>query len=96
MMRKTGEQKRIKRESGLSCRQVAKDLQSFLDHELSSDTASQLERHLELCRDCGLEADAYRSIKVALHSRTVPIDATSIERLRSFGQDLVSGGDPDT
>ncbi len=95
MMRKTNEQKRIRRESGLSCRQVAKDLQTFLDSELSSETASQLERHLELCRECGLEADAYRAVKVALKHRPLPIDASSIERLRAFGQDLVDSGDTD-
>lgn len=77
--------------NGLSCRQAAKVLQTYLDGELDGDRASKLEIHLDACLDCGLEADTYREIKGALarQSRTLPED--SLSKLREFGDRLVNG-----
>ncbi|NNE72276.1 MAG: zf-HC2 domain-containing protein [Acidimicrobiales bacterium] len=80
-----------KRPGGLSCRDVGKNLQSYLDRETVEPlSVSQLEQHLELCRQCGLEAEVYRSIKESLaRAGRAQDDAGSLDRLRAFGQKLV-------
>ncbi|MEE9415136.1 MAG: zf-HC2 domain-containing protein [Acidimicrobiales bacterium] len=72
----------------ISCRQVAKDLQLFLDKEETSATREQLAAHLEACRECGLEAEVYDRIKDSL-ARTAPaLDDDAVERLKAFGAQL--------
>lgn len=76
----------------MSCPEVGRVLQRFLDDELTGDAeVEMLSQHLELCRRCGLEADTYRKIKSALASRRAPVPEDSIERLRAFGDQLVDG-----
>ena len=76
----------------------ARNLQSFLDEESIGDlTVDQLEKHLELCRRCGLEADAYRSIKSSLAQvGKANENASTLQRLRAFGQQLVDEEPPST
>ncbi len=78
-----------KKPGGISCRQVAKDLQTFLDEETDDESRRhRIAEHLEACRDCGLEADTYRAIKGALAQRAPEIDPATMERLRAFSADL--------
>ncbi|WP_436793440.1 anti-sigma factor family protein [Actinospongicola halichondriae] len=75
----------------LSCRQVGKVLQRFLDGEIDDDTRVLVADHLDDCRRCGLGADTYLQIKAALaRSATEPSDE-AMDRLRSFGQRLIAG-----
>jgi hypothetical protein len=77
----------------LSCGEVGRLLQRFLDGELSNDAEIEmLSAHLDECRRCGLEADTYRSIKESLVARRIPVPPESVQRLREFGHGLVSGG----
>lgn len=76
----------------MTCPEVGRLLQRFLDDELGDDVdAAMLSQHLELCRRCGLEAETYRRIKAALASRRAEVPEESIERLRAFGRELTDG-----
>lgn len=86
---------RRRSEGPMSCGDVAKVLQSYLDGELGDDT-SRVADHLEDCRRCGLEEAVYTDIKISLATRGGDVDADALERLRSFGRDLASGENPDT
>lgn len=73
----------------MTCPEVGRLLQRFLDDELGDDAdAEMLSQHLEACRRCGLEADTYRKIKAALESRRAEVPKESLERLRTFGAQL--------
>lgn len=82
---RTGEQ--------LSCPEVGRLLQRYLDRELE-DAAEidALVAHLDECERCGLEAETYRHIKDVLEQRRTPVPPESIDRLRSFGEELANGG----
>jgi hypothetical protein len=78
----------------LSCRQVGKLLQRYLDDAVDELTARRIAHHLEDCRRCGLELDTYLAIKASLARRgaTLPVDA--MHRLQDFGQRLAAGEGP--
>lgn len=76
----------------LTCPEVVRLLQRFLDEELDDEVdAEMLSQHLELCRRCGLEAETYRKIKVALENRRTEVPQESLDRLRTFGEQLTDG-----
>ena len=74
----------------LSCRQVGKVLQSFLDGELDEMTAEKVEMHLDMCRRCGMESDVYRQIKESLAHAQGDVPEIALRRLRHFGQQLAA------
>ncbi|WP_372595218.1 anti-sigma factor [Actinotalea sp.] len=73
------------------CHRAARFLQHYLDGELDIVRASMVAEHLETCRRCGLEAQTYESIKVAI-SATAPhsdeADEAAVARLRQFADTL--------
>jgi len=72
----------------LSCRQVGRLVQGYLDGETDEETAAKVAAHLEDCKRCGLDAQTYREIKAAL-ARNAPGDLDeSVGRLREFGESL--------
>jgi anti-sigma factor RsiW len=73
---------------------VAALLQHYLDGRLDPATAQRAHDHLERCRDCGLEADAYEALKAALHEYGAP-PADSIDRLAEFARRLAEGDVPE-
>ena len=76
----------------LSCPEVGRLLQRFLDDELADEAEiTALSEHLEDCKRCGLEAETYQKIKDALASRRTPVPQESVDRLREFGERLVEG-----
>jgi anti-sigma factor RsiW len=84
-------------ETPLSCREVGRALQAYLDGELD-DGADLVAAHLEECRRCGLEESIYSDIKASLARRPAEVDPAAIARLRRFGTDLAKdppgGADP--
>lgn len=81
------------RRSQAGCREVGRKVQSFLDGELDPENRRRIERHLDDCRRCGLEADAYRDIKASLAGHDGDVDPSVIERLRVFGSRIAGGSD---
>lgn len=73
------------------CHAVGRRLQSYLDGELDDRTRAEIAAHLEACRDCGLEFSTYREVKTSLSRERTPVPADTLERLRRFGDDLVTG-----
>jgi len=83
---------RVRPGEQLSCSEVGRSLQRFLDGELPGGVAAEaLSAHLDECRRCGLEADVYRRIKDAIEHRRPEVPEESVRRLREFGQRLVEG-----
>lgn len=78
----------------MSCHQVGEVLQEFLDGHLDDERARRIEAHLEECRRCGMEAEAYERIKASLAASRPDLPAESVERLREFGERLARGEHP--
>jgi anti-sigma factor RsiW len=74
----------------VNCREVGKVLQSYLDDDVEADFADKIAKHLEACKECGLEVETYRQIKTALAAKLPEVDTAAIARLRSFGDQLTS------
>ncbi|MCP5027640.1 MAG: zf-HC2 domain-containing protein [Actinomycetia bacterium] len=73
------------------CARIGRQLQEYLDAEVSDcATRQRIRQHLETCRECGLEAHTYEEIKTSLHAQAQP-PTQSVERLRSFVDDLIAG-----
>lgn len=74
----------------LSCRAVGRLLQTYLDGAVSDTSATLVANHLDDCRRCGLEADAYRWLIRSLVEARVPDDLRQLERLREFADALAA------
>lgn len=81
-----------RRRPAVDCREVGRVLQSYLDGEVEDDFAAKIGDHLEMCRDCGLEAETYQRIKLSLGARLPEVDDEAIARLREFGEGLTRHG----
>jgi hypothetical protein len=74
----------------LSCRAVGKLLQTYLDAAVPDAAALLVADHLDDCRRCGLEADAYRALTTSLTRLARPADPEQRRRLQSFADELVA------
>lgn len=79
----------------LTCREVGKLLQRYLDGDTDEHTTAKVAEHLEDCRRCGLEAEIYREIKASFARRAPTLPETTLARLRRFGEHLATEGPPD-
>ena len=79
----------------MSCEQVAAVLQQYLDQELESAEVPKVLKHLEACKDCGLEAKMYTRIKDSLVNHQNAPDEDSIARIRNLAQELATNGIPE-
>ena len=78
------------RQRRLNCHAVGKLLQVYLDAEVPDAAALLVAEHLNDCRRCGLEADAYRALVASLARFSAPADQKRLERLRSFADELAA------
>jgi anti-sigma factor RsiW len=76
----------------LTCREVGKLLQRYLDGETDERATAKVAEHLEDCRRCGLEAEIYREIKASLARQAPTLPETTLARLRRFGEHLATDG----
>jgi predicted anti-sigma-YlaC factor YlaD len=79
----------------LTCREVGRLLQRYLDGDTDEHVTARIAEHLEDCRRCGLEAAIYREIKASLARRAPVLPETTLARLRRFGDQLATGGTPE-
>jgi anti-sigma factor RsiW len=72
----------------LSCRQVGRLLQAYLDDELVDARRARVAAHLDDCLRCGLDASRYRWLKVRLAELAPRTDERQLARLRVFANTL--------
>ena len=83
---------RYSKKTSLSCRQLGKVLQTYLDGEIDEHTAQLVAGHLEKCKQCGLEAHTYEALISSLQTGLVDDESgAALERLASFGHRLAAG-----
>ncbi len=82
----------FRRRGGSRCIEIGRRIQSYLDDGLDPDTAAKVSHHLAACRRCGLTAEDYRRLKLALAETSAPIPVEPLQRLRALAADLASGG----
>ena len=75
----------------LTCPEVGRLVQRYLDGEINEVKAQRISRHLDDCRRCGLKAETYSAIKQSLRRQRTDVPADVIERLRVFCQQLAAG-----
>lgn len=83
-----------RRREELRCKEVGRLLQSYLDGELDELWTRRVARHLEDCRRCGLAVQTYTEIKRSLHDFAGPLPEDTLDRLRTFGEQLAEGREP--
>lgn len=74
----------------LRCRKVRRLVNAFLDDEIDPALARRVAAHLDVCEDCGLEAETYRAVKRALTDVREELDPHVLERLERFVDRLPS------
>lgn len=72
----------------MSCGDVLKVIQSYIDGEIDADTARKVASHLDQCRPCADEEHIYGQIKTSLARRRRHVDMEVLEQLMSFGERL--------
>ena len=82
------------RDRPMTCHEAAAVLQQYLDGEIDNATAARVASHLDVCRDCGIEAETYERIKSTLATRRADLPDDSVARLRDFAASLQSGSAP--
>ena len=75
------------------CVRLSSDLQPYLDGEITDPALVRaMAEHLEECRRCGLEAQTYATLKVALAARARPgvdpVTRAAAQRLQDFARSL--------
>jgi len=86
---------RLFNRKGLSCTQVEAVLQEYLDEELDPAEVPKVLAHLEKCRDCGLEAEFYTSIKTSLVDHQKEPSTDSMAAIRALAEQLATHGPPE-
>jgi len=67
------------------CRKVMAELQLFLDGQVDEATSVKIAAHLEICEECGPEAEVYRQILHTLRERGQATPDV-MDRLRLFAE----------
>ena len=81
----------FRRKGGARCIEIGRHIQTYLDGGLDTATAAKVSSHLDACRRCGLTADDYRRLKLALAHTSAPMPAEPLQRLQALATDLASG-----
>lgn len=70
-----------RREDRLSCREVERVLQAFLDGEIVSERAELVAAHLDSCPRCDVEADVLDRVIAAIRTLRPDLDLAAYSRL---------------
>lgn len=73
-----------------ACAEALDALHEYLDGELTPGRLAAIAPHLDACRRCGLETEAYRALKQAVRRAGNGVDAAVLDRLRTFARHLGS------
>jgi len=74
----------------MSCGDVLKVIQSYIDGEIDADTARKVAAHLDQCNPCADEERIYEQIKMSLARRRRHVDMDVLNQLMSYGERLRS------
>lgn len=80
-----------KTQGGLSCHEVALNLQVFLDKEADPNTAEKIEIHLADCKKCGMKASTFKAIKSVIEESSTPVPSHTLMQLREFSDSILLG-----
>ncbi len=84
--------KRLRARTPQECREAARLLQLELDGALTGPNhaidLAALQQHLEMCRDCGLDAATFRAIKASLAQLAPQASPEIVARLQQFATSL--------
>ncbi len=75
-----------------ACAEALDALHEYLDGELAPGRLAHIGQHLDACRRCGLEAEAYRALKQAVRRAGNGVDELALERLRAYARRLPTQG----
>ena len=81
----------FRRKGGSRCIEIGRQIQSYLDGGLDPTTAAKVSSHLDACRRCGLTAQDYRRLKLALAETSARMPSEPLQRLQALAADLASG-----
>ena len=81
----------FRRKGGARCVEIGRQIQTYLDGGLDPAAAAKVSHHLDACRRCGLTADDYRRLKLALAATSAPMSAEPLQRLQALAADLAAG-----
>ena len=80
----------IRQHEQLSCAEVARLVQRFVDDEIEDPVVvDALIAHVDACAPCDWERETLTTIKSALAARRVDPPAASVDRLRAYGASLM-------
>jgi predicted anti-sigma-YlaC factor YlaD len=66
----------------VNCKGLLRELSAYLDGELGSETLSEIQIHLERCKDCRVIVDTTRqTIQIYYNARPLPLPDDVRERL---------------
>ena len=81
-----------RRRQYILCRQTIERVQEIVDNELPhGHTARTLERHLMICKSCGHEAEAIRTLKIAIQRVGRDCDPEAVTKLEELARRLCDG-----
>lgn len=67
----------------MNCRNVVKELSSYLEDDLDPKLRATIEHHLEACEDCRLVVDTTRkTIQIFCNAEPAPLPSDTKDRLR--------------
>ncbi len=76
------------------CRKVGTLMQSHLDGALTAEDARRVSSHLEACRRCGMEAEAFQALSAAVARLSTQTDPDALARLGRLVAELDDAPDP--
>ena len=66
----------------MNCREVLRELSSYLDGDLGADAIADLERHVKRCEDCRMVVDTVRkTVDIYCKSEPLPLPEDVRDRL---------------
>jgi anti-sigma factor (TIGR02949 family) len=66
----------------VNCREVIRELSSYLDGELGTEAIADLERHVKRCEDCRLVVDTVRkTVDIYCKAEPLPLPEDVRDRL---------------
>jgi hypothetical protein len=80
-----------RRRDGKLCQEALDHIQELVDRELPSNRLAHLDKHLDACQRCGVEADVIRDLKEAIARVGSECNPDSVAKLEDLARSLCDG-----